>query len=113
MSETANYRDKPSDVPYKVTKWIDVWDRIKVEALKLLVGGVALLSVVGMGNWAVKCHDENVVENKRVYECKLACLPDKSHTRYGNCMCSKMSPGGYHYMGPAYKPDMEKFSVPK
>ena len=110
---TESYREKPSDLPYKVTKWIDVWDRIKGDALRAVALGITLLSVVGMGKCSMKCHDENTVERKRVYECEIACLPDRAHTRFDTCMCSKKASTVFDSDGPAYKPNMEKFSVPK
>jgi hypothetical protein len=113
MSDNTPHRERPSDMPYKVMRWIDVYERLKPKlwvAINYLLG---LLGVFVFGFAVKSCH-ETEMENRAKLQgwrdlrerCSIHCHPHGWAARLQDeCWCL---PDGE----PAYISDMSKGAKP-
>ena len=91
---SAPHRKRPSDIPYRATRWADVGARFDWDAFSSAVFTAGMACLLGaIGYVIVKSYtDRSAAES-----CAIVCHPHGSNVSGGNCYCL---PDG----APAYQP---------
>lgn len=85
---THPHRNKPSDLPYHATRWIDVGARLLAPLRRVDWPTVIAYSLVGAFvvavTWAMV---DMVTRDSAIGECRIACHPVQSEHSGGECWC--------------------------